>query len=584
MVQKSRSKEVWLVPKRASLHQTICLINAIAEKNLDGKTWTESRQNTVGNELRKLGAVKKKGTPSNQSVRTLLASLPQYLGFLFIDTSTNPNTIRLTTAGHELFNCYEGNLKNIGTLGDGARNNELILDSPFVLKQFEKLELTNPIILKDCENISVFPFRLVLELLLELEYLDKEELAYFVFKCKSQDEVPLLIEQIKDFRSKDYIKRKTLIDLFKKTHIGNITLVKAPTSNYFISLCLTTGIIRKTKINIPNPDANVKETAISIKEDSIPYVKSILSKTYADVSYYDFKDNLQLWIEYIGNTSNLFPPKDVEIKKIGSGEAIILVEHNGIYLNGDLLNNEDSLYVPMFLDNDYTILAIDPTTGVNLTEYTLQYDYNINCYEVNVDTTVENKYSYNNLISTIYEHSESKTFDSKYSSYLTVLEKIEGKDYLNNKSLRGAYYEYLFFQLLNLLSLENILDDVHWNGSLTKYALPSAAPGGKYGNPDLIFHVDNTIFVLELTTIKSKSGQEKAEASSVPDHIKNIKKENPTKNVVGIYVAPLIHERVTNLMNGAMGDIDIKLNTLTEKEFLEIIKTKDRNRIINALI
>ena len=41
----------------------------------------------------------------------------------------------------------------------------------------EKLQITNPIINKDCENIYVFPFRFMLKILLRLKYLDKEEIA-----------------------------------------------------------------------------------------------------------------------------------------------------------------------------------------------------------------------------------------------------------------------------------------------------------------------------------------------------------------------------------------------------------------------
>ena len=31
MAQKNRTKEIWLIPKRVNLHQTICLIDGIIE-------------------------------------------------------------------------------------------------------------------------------------------------------------------------------------------------------------------------------------------------------------------------------------------------------------------------------------------------------------------------------------------------------------------------------------------------------------------------------------------------------------------------------------------------------------------------
>ena len=100
------------------------------------------------------------------------------------------------------------------------------------------------------------------------------------------------------------------------------------------------------------------------------------------------------------------------------------------------------------------------------------------------------------------------------------MNKVLGLDKLNDKSLRGAYFEYYAYKmLLKLLDLK-VIDNVIWNGKIGKYGLPTQAPGGKTGTPDIIFTIDDTDYVLELTTIKSKSGQFAAEGSSVPDHIR----------------------------------------------------------------
>jgi len=32
MAQKNRTKEIWLIPKRVNLHQTVCLIDGIKER------------------------------------------------------------------------------------------------------------------------------------------------------------------------------------------------------------------------------------------------------------------------------------------------------------------------------------------------------------------------------------------------------------------------------------------------------------------------------------------------------------------------------------------------------------------------
>ncbi len=55
MAQKNRSKEIWLIPKRVNLHQTICLIDGIIERKYDGTSWNPQKQNNLGVNLKKVG-------------------------------------------------------------------------------------------------------------------------------------------------------------------------------------------------------------------------------------------------------------------------------------------------------------------------------------------------------------------------------------------------------------------------------------------------------------------------------------------------------------------------------------------------
>lgn len=52
MAQKNRSKEIWLIPKRVNLHQTICLIDGIIERKYDGTSWNPQKQNNLGVNLK----------------------------------------------------------------------------------------------------------------------------------------------------------------------------------------------------------------------------------------------------------------------------------------------------------------------------------------------------------------------------------------------------------------------------------------------------------------------------------------------------------------------------------------------------
>ena len=116
MAQGNRSKEIWLIPKRGSLHQTICLIDGIIERNYSRSTWNPQKQNNLGVNLKKWGATNSGKNISPQAIRTLTASIPQYLGFLYINTSTTPNTICLTKAGENLWNKHKDDLVKINNL------------------------------------------------------------------------------------------------------------------------------------------------------------------------------------------------------------------------------------------------------------------------------------------------------------------------------------------------------------------------------------------------------------------------------------------------------------------------------------
>lgn len=585
MVQKNRSKEVWLVPKRGSLHQTVCLIESILKRNYDRTRWNEQKQNNIGNDLRKRGAVRVKRSPSNQSIRTLVASVPQYFGLLYIDNSTTPNTIKLTEAGKKLYTFHKDSIKNIGTLGEGQRNGELIESSPIFLEQFEKLQITNPIILKDCENIYVFPFRLVLKLLLELDYLDREELAYFVFSIRSEDELPLVINKINKFRSQNKVDRDQEINLFKGTHIGNITLVKAPSASYFENLCHNTGIIDKTKIQIPNPGSSSKDKlpAISIKPDYESYVKDILNNKYKDAEVYDFGNRLKLWIDYIGNPDRLIPPRDIELVNKSSSSLIMIVKQSEKLLSGDLVEAGSSLVAPMFLFEDYEVILISPKDGSILNKVIVTPDHSVNFYNFDASVSDDTNETLSEIANNIIEHSASRTFNKKFSAYLKIIENIIGTDLINSKTLRGAYYEYQFYKLLERLLEEGVIDEVYWNGNVGQYGLPRPAPGGKTGTPDIVFMMNGEYFILELTTIKGKASQFSAEGSSVPDHIKLFSEENSGHTVNGIFSAPVIHERNTAAMKAILNPLGIHIKCIVDRNLVDLLVSKDRNRIFKEL-
>lgn len=573
MAQKNRTKEIWLIPKRVNLHQTICLIDGIIERKYDGTSWNPQKQNNLGVNLKKWGATRDGKNISPQAIRTLVASIPQYLGFLYINTENTPNTICLTEAGMALWHKHKDELVKVPNLIKGK--NYLITKSEVILKQMEKLQITNPVINKDCENIYVFPFRFMLKVLLKVGYLDQEEIAYFLFKVRNEDEVDVIVREVENFRKLPTEDREALIHAFRKTHIGNITLVKASSAGYFMSLCQITGILDKLKVTPHNREDAI--AALKINDAYIEYVEEMLNSKYQNAEIYDFHDNLQLWIEYIGNPDRDYPPIDISIINKTNQKFLVQVWKDEICRYDDLIDEKAILQFPMFVNEEYEVKIIDMQTGAELETLTICPTFEEREFEIRgsfPDTGAE-KETLEDLAKEILEHCASSDFTKKTLNYLNTLTKVTGVDRTRDKSLRGAYFEYYVYRMLTILKEEKKIDDVVWNGRVGKYGLPTQAPGGKMGTPDMTFTIDDLHVVLELTTIKAKAMQFSAEGSSVPDHIRLYKQETG-KDVTGVFCAPAIHERNTAAMQAAIAPYGIELHCITDRELVDLLTGNTR--------
>jgi len=587
MAQNNRDKEYWLIPKRANLHQSIILTKGILDLNYDLKTWNPSKQDRIGSYLGKNGATDSGRNITPQAIRTLLASIPQYFGFLYINNNTTPNTIVVTDAGKKLVDYHLKDIKSMKNLKEGASNNDLINKSLFFLKQFEKLQITNPILLKDCENIFVFPLYVTYVLLLKFKYLDIEEIGYILFKIKDHSELNLAILELENFRKMNLMDRIKLIDTFKKTSLGNISLVQAPTSTYYIKMLMQTGMFTSKKIEISNPNniEKIKIKAILLKDEYLSDINKFV-QSFDINNIFDFGNNLDLWIDYIGDTSIRKVPKEIKIFNNTDSQYILIIEYKNKIIFSDLITEKESIHVAMFKEKEYFFEYIDLTSGQVFKSENLKVTEDIynNCYMENIDCPAKNSYTTETVKSIgnqIISHTESKNFDEKYTNYLLIIERINGKNYIQNKNLRGGRLEFLFYTLLVILKNNSIIDDVYWNGKISQYGLPTPAPGGKMGIPDIVFIINDVHYLLELTTIKAKSMQWSAEGSSVPDHINHYKntKNVPTK---GLFVAPIHHERVKNGILSQI-DEDTSIDFFTDKELLNLFLSNDRNNIIKKL-
>jgi len=560
------------------------MVYLLTGDKFSGKSWSGTKQEVLASEMGKAGLTESGGALTHQSVRTLLANLPKYLGFIYIDESTTPPRLIVTDVGQDLIKFHSiENLKKQKSLKSYKYHNSLIEISPVFLHQMLKLIITNPIILNDCKNILVFPFRLTLKLLLELDYLDREEIGYILFHAKSEDEFQVLVEKIKNLRSLPPENRTKEIEAYEKTEEGKLTLVKAPSAGYYMYLCLSTGICDKKNITV-NKTKKKELTALFLKnkEDA----KQRLNQ-FKDVEIYNFKDDWFLWKEYFCNPKRKFPPFDATIKTNVDGEIIVSINGGNTSKSGFISKNCPHFSFAVFPGEEYEIVAYRGKSNNPIYSKKIQFSKKNPEFELDLKGIIEDiprtKLS---IVSEIKEFFSDKYngFDKDYYSKLKTVEFVTGKQYVDSFR-RGGRLEFLFAELLNHLKNEKIIDEVFWYGNTVEYGICYPAPGGKNGYPDIVFEIDDYLFVLELTTIKGVRAQwNSSEASSVPDHIAKAKKEFSNKNVIGIFSAPSIHSQLEqNLILNAKKE---KVGMIFEpcELFAELLAKTNRQKLKNELV
>ncbi len=569
--------DLWLIPKRLSIHQAWCLIDGLIARKYDGKSWNPSVQNNLGVNLKNWGATNNGRNIAQQSVRTLMAFV-HYLGFIYIDTNTTPHTINITKAGYKFWQSHKDDIVKVRNLRKGS--DKLLYQSDDVSFQLQKLQITNPILEKKCTDILLFPFRTTLRFLRDLNYLDVEELAMYVFKMGADSQYDYVKKKIELFRKLPETERLDIVTEYKKTLFGNITLVKAPSTSYYISLCCASGLVKETSETPLNFNGNIK--GLRIKDDQKEIVNNILDEKFKDVEAYYFGDDLPLWIDYYGYTERLYTPVLSYITNKSADSLFIeIIDKNGRNVNDDILDPDNCMTFPSFPLEDYKIKLYYVNSGNPLKDIIINTSKTGIKYEIVVESEKLNCHDLTarEIKDEILEHINNKYFSVKMTKRLNILKRLRKIDKLTDSSLRGAYLEYLFYRLLFNLKENNVIDDVVWNGKIGKYGLPIPAPGGVQGLGDIIFHIGTKCFVLELTTMRSRSSQEKSEASSVPDHVKIYKNQHPCQDVFGIYAPPIIHERVENIMQANAKLTGTRLKSIVINDLLNILVSDDPNML-----
>lgn len=533
---RTRSLEVWHIPKRQNVHQIVGAVEILSQNTFNGKSWTSMRKEAFNSQLGRNGLTER-GKPLSPSARRTLEALLKYLGFVFVDTSTMPETIYVTNAGMELIKKHGSILGRCKNLRQAKENNEEILESPLVKHQMSKLQITNPVIKEDCINILLFPFRITLRLLLDLGELTKEELGYIVFSMRKEDEYNLILERIKTFRSLQAQRRVAEIEAFKGTEIGNLTLVQAPTTAYYMGLCVGTGLCDRSG------------NKLFIKEGKSEEVKTLLGR-FKGVRPFNFGDNLRLWIDYYGNVERLQPPILVRVIFKNTIHVYIrILNSDGEEVEHGVISEERmELFLPLFRGEKYKFEFYSFLDAKKINEQEAKITAENIVFDIPIQKESRVVWDIESIIERIKQLIVSHDFDPEYKHHINIVKTVTGKTSFNVAQLRGGRLEYLFYRLLSLLKERGIINDVVWNGRLDEFGLAYPALGGKEGYPDIYFFADNTLFILELTTIRAGALQWSAEGASVHDHIMNqLKKVGGSYKVAGLFSAPTLAPRITSM-------------------------------------
>lgn len=558
---RQRSIEIWHVPKRGSIHQIIGALNIIQHFRIDGKPWPSTKRKLFDQKFAMWGFTSRGRSLSRNASETLEA-LIKYLGLLVVDQE---GKIKVTPAGKALIEEFpvkepkkkkrklKETMQSMGTVSSGV-----------IKKQMMKLILTNPTVLAYCRNMKIAPFRETLRLLLDekISYLTPEEMAMFLFHMKNTAQKQRVRGAILRFRSLSANRRNDLVERYKGTPEGNLTLRQAPTAIYWRQLCMNTGLFE------------VDNASLKLRSEKEQEVKDLLKK-YED-EIYNFKSNKQLWYEYFTIPRRIRQPIDIRLKlrHVGPTEYSVAVLRGKKLMKGLLIDGERIFEVPVFPNEEIRITATDLETGDVVRSVKRRFGQREEFLEIDVLKKKKSEIDKNVYAGKISEHISSPDFDTQYQRHLKIVGDHLGRDLLNRKSrasLRGGRLEFLFARLLEQLELEGRIRSPEWNGFIDEFGVMRPAPGLRSGQPDISFKCGKMYYLLELTTIRAASGQWTAEGSSVPYHIKNFVTRTRITDVIGIFCPPVVHERVDASLKNTLIPDRCYIICLAITDFVDIL-------------
>jgi len=440
-----------------------------------------------------------------------------------------------------------------------------------LLKQYIKLQFTNPPIYRFCKNIYVFPVLGLIKLLLKLNYLTKEEIGYIVFtKFLYEDDLENVIEKIQEFRIKQPKERKEILTKFKNTPEGHVALKAASTAGYLCSRLNLTDIF---EYNTPK--------ILKLKKNKLKKIH-LLVKKYQNISPYPYKKTKldhKIWFEYFGNPDIEYPP---QIKKISFNsssvqEVIVRISRNDENEASYNTKTNKILFHPFFNECRYNVEiynGVSNTTSAIIISPKFNKDVILDLEQSQIKTI---KLDANYYKDKILELINSSDYDQELKNKLSYLRYVFELTNFNQSSIRGARLEELFKKLLDELKNDLKIKKIIWKGRIDEYGIPHPTPGGIQGNPDIVFIIDNKIILLELTTIRSRSGQENAESFNIVRHARNFESNNKDlykkykiKESLIVFSAPILHKDLCRSLENIFIADNIKHSFIPIEDLLNV--------------
>ena len=494
--------------------------------NLEGENWNEEAENTDC-EGRKIHPVRRKyyyDAHNEETAFLQTMSYEDYLSGTFPVSEDTESNARNNLAGFKLYGFgYVDNEGIIRVTETGRLVADGKFDSEDLIKIMLKINFPSPASGggRGIQSGHIFPLAIILKLIDKFDYINKYELGMSFF-CEYNDDLDKLIDSVSEFRRKynelenqtDSTRCKEIFiealdknfhNQLKDHNLDNI--IGTYCGGYADALCR--ALIYTGLFNVTGRGNNTK---IRIAEYSIDKVKLIREN-------YSFScietNNINEYMDWFGNNDNILLPwenkdkrKELTIKKI-------------------------HLYKE------------------KITKYNEQYNLNIKFDE---DEELSK-------LSSITKNSDIKLFEKRITSKITELNELIFRKYLSkgeeariniinkfedissgDEDMAALWLECNTWKSLIAINGEK---NVKRNFSIEEDLSPKYFAPGKGNTPDMELYTDNYAIIPEVSLMTGVV-QWEHEASSVIDHILNIKKKLASEkidDVIGIFISSKINIR-----------------------------------------